>query len=124
MINKFSIKNKKISQNNKPFIVAELSANHGNSLSTALKTIDEAKKNGADAIKIQTYTADSMTLNSKKKFLKLKVDYGKATICIIYIKEHQHHTNGIKKFLNIQKKRNLFVFLHLLMKKQLICLRN
>lgn len=72
MINKFFIKNRKISQNNKPFIVAELSANHGNSLTTALKTIDEAKKNGADAIKIQTYTADSMTLNSKKKIFKIK----------------------------------------------------
>ncbi|WP_139452172.1 pseudaminic acid synthase [Campylobacter armoricus] len=51
----------------KVFIIAELSANHANSLEVALKTIQAAKKAGADAIKIQTYTPDSLTLNSDKK---------------------------------------------------------
>ncbi|EAH7187368.1 pseudaminic acid synthase [Campylobacter lari] len=51
----------------KVFIIAELSANHANSLEVALKTIQAAKKAGADAIKIQTYTPDSLTLNSNKK---------------------------------------------------------
>lgn len=53
--------------NEKVFIIAELSANHANDLNTALKTIQAAKKAGADAIKIQTYTPDSLTLNSDKK---------------------------------------------------------
>ncbi|OCX43346.1 pseudaminic acid synthase [Campylobacter ornithocola] len=53
--------------NEKVFIIAELSANHANSLEVALKTIQAAKKAGADAIKIQTYTPDSLTLNSNKK---------------------------------------------------------
>ena len=48
------------------FIIAELSANHAGSLETALKSIVAAKKAGADAIKIQTYTANSLTLNSDK----------------------------------------------------------
>ncbi|AJC85680.1 pseudaminic acid synthase [Campylobacter sp. RM16704] len=53
--------------NEKVFIIAELSANHANNLEVALKTIQAAKKAGADAIKIQTYTPDSLTLNCDKK---------------------------------------------------------
>ena len=49
------------------FIIAELSANHGNSLETAKETIKAAKKVGANAIKLQTYTADTLTLNSTKE---------------------------------------------------------
>ncbi|MFX4284484.1 pseudaminic acid synthase [Aliarcobacter butzleri] len=47
------------------FIIAELSANHNGSLQTALDTIKAAKEIGANAIKLQTYTADTITLNSK-----------------------------------------------------------
>ena len=56
----------------KVFIIAELSANHAGSLELALKTIKAAKKAGADAIKIQTYTADSLTLNSDKDDFVIK----------------------------------------------------
>lgn len=48
---------------NNIFIVAELSANHNGSLTTAIETIRAAKRCGADAIKLQTYTADTMTLD-------------------------------------------------------------
>ncbi|TQR33824.1 pseudaminic acid synthase [Campylobacter sp. MIT 99-7217] len=48
------------------FIIAELSANHAGSLELALQSIKAAKKAGANAIKIQTYTPDSLTLNSDK----------------------------------------------------------
>ncbi len=56
-----------ISNNNRCFIVAEISANHSGSLSILKKTMLEAKKSGADAVKIQTYQADTMTLKVKNK---------------------------------------------------------
>lgn len=49
------------------FIIAELSANHNGSLQTALDSIKEAKECGANAIKLQTYTADTLTLNSRNE---------------------------------------------------------
>ena len=50
----------------KTFIVAELSANHGHKLEVALESVRAAKDAGADAVKIQTYTADTITLNCNK----------------------------------------------------------
>ncbi len=57
---------------NNVFIIAELSANHSGSLDTAIETIRAAKQTGADAIKLQTYTADTITLNSKKEDFIIK----------------------------------------------------
>ena len=57
---------------NKPcFIIAELSANHQGDINVAIETIRAAKRSGADAVKIQTYTADTITLNVKNKYFKI-----------------------------------------------------
>ena len=52
-----------INRSSKPFIIAELSANHGGSIKRAKASITMAKKSGVSAIKIQTYTPDTMTIN-------------------------------------------------------------
>ena len=52
---------------NKTYIVAELSANHGHKLENALASVRAAKEAGADAIKIQTYTSDTMTLDCESE---------------------------------------------------------
>ena len=57
---------------NKTFIVAELSANHGQNLDVALESVRIAKEVGADAVKIQTYTADTITLNCDADDFKVK----------------------------------------------------
>lgn len=59
---------------NRVFIIAELSANHNGSKKIAIESIKAAKRTGADAIKLQTYTADTITINSKKE--DFKIDQG------------------------------------------------
>jgi len=54
------------------YIIAEMSANHNGSLQVGLDTIKSAKESGADAIKLQTYTADTMTLECKKEDFIIK----------------------------------------------------
>ncbi len=57
---------------NPPYFVAEISANHCGEFKTAKKLIKTAKINGADAVKLQTYTPDTMTIKSNKKYFKVK----------------------------------------------------
>lgn len=63
MSNEISIAGRKIGPAHSPYVIAEMSANHNGNIETALRIIEEAKRAGADAIKMQTYTADTLTLN-------------------------------------------------------------
>jgi N-acetylneuraminate synthase len=63
MKNEISIAGRKIGPAYSPYVIAEMSANHNGNIETAFRIIQEAKKAGADAIKMQTYTADTLTLN-------------------------------------------------------------
>jgi pseudaminic acid synthase len=62
----------KIGRNNKPFIIAEMSGNHNQSIDRALKIIEVAAKSGAHAIKLQTYTADTITINQRGGLFDIK----------------------------------------------------
>ena len=75
--------------NNKVFFIAEISANHCGNFNLARKLIKCAHDNGADAVKLQTYTADTMTLKSNKKYFKIKKGLWKGyTLWDLYNKAH------------------------------------
>lgn len=66
----FKIKNRKIGLDYPTYIIAEMSCNHNQDIKIAYKLIDEAMRVGADAIKLQTYTPDTMTIKSDKPIFK------------------------------------------------------
>jgi N-acetylneuraminate synthase/pseudaminic acid synthase len=63
----FKIGNSLVGDNCRAFVVAEMSANHSGKIETALEIVRAAKRSGADALKLQTYTADTITINSNKE---------------------------------------------------------
>lgn len=72
MKKQFSIKNRIVGGDEPCFIIAELSANHNGSLETAIETIKAAKRAGADAVKLQTFTPDTITIDAKTDDFKIK----------------------------------------------------
>ncbi|MBQ2654125.1 MAG: pseudaminic acid synthase [Methanobrevibacter sp.] len=68
----FQIGDKKIGENNPAFIIAELSANHMNDFDIAVKTIEAMARSGADAVKFQTFTPDTITLDCDNEYFQIK----------------------------------------------------
>ena len=66
------IANRRISAGDPPYVIAELSANHNGQLATALKIIEEAKAAGADAVKLQTYKPDTITLDCDTEDFRIR----------------------------------------------------
>ena len=72
MIKEIQIDNRAIGSKYPPYIIAELSANHNGKLDTALRIIEGAKNAGADAVKLQTYKPDTITLNCDSEDFKIR----------------------------------------------------
>lgn len=72
------------------FIIAEMSGNHNHDYNRALKIIDAAVEAGADAIKLQTYTANTLTIDSDKEYFKVKVNdaWAGSTLYQLYKQAH------------------------------------
>ena len=66
------MRNFSFDKQNNVLVIAELSANHNQNFDTAIDTIKAAKESGADAIKLQTYTADILTIDSDKEYFQMK----------------------------------------------------
>lgn len=67
-----TIAGRRIAEDAPPYIIAEMSANHNGNIDTALEIISRARRAGADAVKIQTYTADTLTLKSDLPDFQIK----------------------------------------------------
>jgi len=91
-----------------PFFIAEISGNHNGKISNAKKLIDLAKKGGADAVKLQTYTPDMMTLKNNKFKIKTGL-WAKKYLWDLYKKAHTP-LNWHKSLYSYAKKKKIKIF--------------
>ncbi|MEA3346920.1 MAG: pseudaminic acid synthase [Candidatus Auribacterota bacterium] len=85
------------------FIIAEISANHGQNFNRAVAMIKKAKKCGVDAVKFQTYTPDTLTIDSCKRYFKINhPQWGGQTLYKLYSKAYTpwHWFKKLKKIAN------------------------
>ena len=104
------IGNYKIEANSPVFIIAELSANHNGSLETALETVKAAKRAGADCIKLQTYTADTITINSNKEDFIIKGTIWEGRNLYSLYKEAYTPWEWHKEIINVANQEGLICF--------------
>ena len=94
----------------RPFLVAEISANHCGSLNLAKQLIKSAKKNGADAVKLQTYTPETMTINSNNKKFIIKSGLWKGYKLWDLYKEAHTPLNWHKELFKYAKQNHIKIF--------------
>lgn len=93
-----------------PFFVAEISANHNGSLSQLKKLIDCAKKNGADAVKIQSYEADTISIKSKNKSMFINEGIWKGYNLWDLYKKAETPFRWHEEIFKYSKKQNILCF--------------
>lgn len=101
-----------ISRAERPFIIAEMSGNHNQSLERAIKIVDEAAKCGVDAIKLQTYTADTITIDSHRSEFFINNKKSQWTGRTLYDLYKEAHTpwDWHKEIFGHARKLGLIVF--------------
>ena len=99
-----------ISTSNSPFIIAEISANHNGSIERALDTIKAAKLCGAHAVKIQTYTPDTMTIDCNHKDFKIQKGIWKGKTLYELYGEAFTPYNWHKKLFSYAQKIGITIF--------------
>lgn len=108
----FEIDGQFIGRNRAPYVVAEMSGNHNQSIDRALNLIEEAAKTGVNAIKIQTYTPDTMTLDIDKEDFQLKSEFELWQNKSLYKLYHEAHTpwDWHKEIFSYAKEKNITCF--------------
>ena len=103
-------KNITIGKDSPTFIIAEVSANHGHSLKKAVALIKEAKEAGANAIKFQAYTADSLTIDNKNRYFMIKHPrWGGQSLYELY-KKAQTPWKWFKELKRVSKSEGIIFF--------------
>lgn len=107
---KIYIDNKEISSSMPPYIIGEVSANHNGDIKNVYKLIDVAKSSGASAVKIQTYTADTMTVDSSKEEFMLRGGLWDGRNLYDLYKEATLPWDWHKDIFNYAKKKEITIF--------------
>jgi pseudaminic acid synthase len=94
----------------KPLFIAEISANHNGSIKLAKKLIWTAKQNGADAVKLQTYSPNTITINSKRTEFKIKKGLWRGNYLWDLYKKAQTPFSWHKELFNYAKKIKIICF--------------
>ena len=110
MRNPISINGRVISEGSSPYIIAEISANHNGSLEKALETISAAKQAGVDAIKIQTYTPDTMTIQTDNEDFLIKEGIWKNRTLYDLYSEAYTPFEWHREIFDYAKKNNITLF--------------
>lgn len=97
------IQGRLVGHGHRPLVVAEMSGNHNGDIDRALKLMIEAKKAGVDAVKLQTYTPDTITINHDGPEFILDKGLWKGESFTNSMKKRIPHGHGIKNFLRWEK---------------------